>query len=576
MMSVAFGICLLLSVCIFIHMAQKNYNNIDIYYWTIVVFVPIILLAYWLKTMVTTVEGAKLLFCFIYLDSTFILAVLLFAMLHALGIIAKPWLKILVYGIALVHMAVICLCVHNNLYYKTLEIVDTGIGMATKMTPGPLMKFHVIYLVIVLMALVAVLVVSFLRRGTYSRRNLTLYASVVGLGISVYVIELLNDMDFSLLPFLYIIGDFVIAIDYDYAHTHDISCLISEQQNYHGTRGYLAIGLRRQFLSCNYKCLEFFPQFEYQRVDSKIQKSVATNELIYETIDNYEKKGKTSTKFQMGNMTCVCEISHFSIRRDGKKQGYLLDIRDATEEQKNHDIIASYNKTLNAEIIAKTENIKGIQRKVVMGMADMIENRDDNTGGHVKRTSAVIAIITHEIRKQHTFDIDDQMEDYIIRSAPTHDLGKVVIDSNILTKQGKLTDEEYAIMKSHAVKSGEIVNILLDGIEEPAFVKIAYNLARHHHERWDGKGYPDGLVGNMIPLEARIMAVADVYDALVSVRCYKEPISIEDANRIILENMGTQFDPRLKEVFEGCKGELEKYYMAEQRSGLPEKKSEEA
>ena len=147
-----------------------------------------------------------------------------------------------------------------------------------------------------------------------------------------------------------------------------------------------------------------------------------------------------------------------------------------------------------------------------------------------------------------------------MRAAPTHDLGKITIDSSILNKPGKLTDEEYEIMKTHAAKSGELVLILLDGVEEERFVKVAFNVARHHHERWDGRGYPDGLVGTMIPLEARIMAVADVYDALVSKRSYKEAMSFEQVNEIMLDGMGTQFDPNMKAAFLGCRSQLEQYY----------------
>ena len=105
-----------------------------------------------------------------------------------------------------------------------------------------------------------------------------------------------------------------------------------------------------------------------------------------------------------------------------------------------------------------------------------------------------------------------------------------------------------------------MVRILLEGVEEARFVQVAYNVARFHHERWDGRGYPEGLVGTMIPLEARIMAVADVYDALVSKRCYKEPMSFEQAADIMCENMGTQFDPNMKSVFLGCRAQLEDYY----------------
>lgn len=148
----------------------------------------------------------------------------------------------------------------------------------------------------------------------------------------------------------------------------------------------------------------------------------------------------------------------------------------------------------------------------------------------------------------------------IVRAAPTHDLGKVTIDESILNKPGRYNDEEYEIMKTHAAKSGELVLILIDGVEEDRFVKVAFNVARFHHERWDGRGYPEGRVGTMIPLEARIMAIADVYDALVSKRVYKEPMSFEEASKIMIDGMGTQFDPNMKSVFLGCREQLENYY----------------
>ena len=115
-------------------------------------------------------------------------------------------------------------------------------------------------------------------------------------------------------------------------------------------------------------------------------------------------------------------------------------------------------------------------------------------------------------------------------------------------------------MKTHSSKSGEIVKSILEGVEEELFVNTAFNIARFHHERWDGAGYPDKLAGEEIPLEARIMAVADVYDALVSRRCYKEPLSFEQASEIMCEGMGSQFDPSMKEIFLSCREKLEEYY----------------
>ena len=196
----------------------------------------------------------------------------------------------------------------------------------------------------------------------------------------------------------------------------------------------------------------------------------------------------------------------------------------------------------------------------MLSLADMVENRDSNTGGHVKRTSDVVRILVEDIQANQYFPLSDELAKDIVRTAPMHDLGKVSIDSSILNKPARLTLEEFAIMKTHSTISGQMVMILLEGMEEEHLVETAYHVARYHHERWDGKGYPEGLVGEMIPLEARIMAVADVYDALVSKRVYKEPMSYEKAAQIMQEGMGTQFDPNMHLVFLSCRSRLEHYY----------------
>ena len=284
-----------------------------------------------------------------------------------------------------------------------------------------------------------------------------------------------------------------------------------------------------------------------------------TAKFIGDLIDTCEKDGSASSYFKVGERDLACEVQPYSLRSDGSPQGYLLDIRDATEEMRNYRIVSEYNETLHAE-----ENIRDMQRKIVLGMANMIENRDSNTGGHVKRTSDIIRILVDEIVRQEVMDVSEEFARDIVRAAPTHDLGKITIDSNILNKPGSFTDEEYEIMKTHAAKSGELVLILLDGVEDEHFVRVAYNVARYHHERWDGRGYPEGLVGTMIPLEARIMAVADVYDALVSKRVYKEAMGFDEVNDIMLAGMGTQFDPNLKAVYVSSRGKLEEYYRQNQ------------
>ncbi|MCR5666542.1 MAG: HD domain-containing protein [Eubacterium sp.] len=560
MISIYFGILLLISLIIIVHMAMKNYVNVDIHYWTIVVLVPIILLGYWLKTMVVTTEGAKMAFSFIYLDSTVLPAVILFAILYMMGVTVKRWIKILIYCVTFIHMYLFWGCIHNELYYKSMELIDTGYGIATKMESGPLKSLHWVFLLIFMVLIISTLAVAWIRRGTYSRKTLSLYTTLLSAGILLYVVEALIDIDFSLLPTLYVVADFLIAINYDRDHNHDISGLVSIEMAKSTSRGYVALDLAGNFLSCSEKTYDFLPELELQIVDTKLKEGTLSADVFYGLLDEYKQDQTLTRDFQVGDMACLCEISEFSMRKNGRTQGYLFDVRDITEERRVFQVMQHYNETLNAEVSEKMENIKNIQEKVVIGLANMIDNRDSNTGGHVKRTSEVVRILVEEIRKQELYDMTEQMADDIIRAAPMHDLGKITIDNHILLKPGRLTDEEYEIMKSHSVKSGEFVHLILDDVEEEHFVQCAYNVARFHHERWDGGGYPEGLVGEMIPLEARIMAVADVYDALISDRCYRKAMSVPEVTRIITENMGTQFDPNMFPVFLGCKEQMEAYY----------------
>ncbi len=555
-----FGILLVISVLVILYMAQKNYENIDIYYWTLVIMVPIVVLGYWLKTRVTTVEGARLCFCFIYIDSTVLLTAVIFNIMRFMGIAVKSWIKLVAYIVGFGHLFIIWLCFDNDLYYKNMTLIDTGLGTATKMVNGPLKIVHWIYLILVLGIIIALMIMAIVRKGTYSRRTLTLYSLLTGVGILVYIIESILDVDFSNLPALYVTADILIALNYDHAHTHDIACLISEQQKYHGTKGYVAFDLDRNFLSCNSKIYDFVPELKKQIVDENLPPDSELRSIFYSLIDDYRRDIKNVKKFDHDGRICQCEISEFSIRKDGKVQGYLFDIDDVTEEEKFLQVMKDYNTTLNKEVKIKTESIKNIQEKVVLGLANMVENRDNNTGGHVKRTSDLIKIVVNEAKRQGVYSISEQYAEDIVRAAPMHDIGKITIENSILCKPGDLTKEEFNIMKTHSVKSGEFVNLILKGVEEKHFVDVAYNVARYHHERWDGRGYPEGLVGEMIPLEARLMAIADVYDALVSQRYYKKALKYEEAAKIMVEGMGSQFDPNMLSVFLGCRHELEEYY----------------
>ncbi len=202
--------------------------------------------------------------------------------------------------------------------------------------------------------------------------------------------------------------------------------------------------------------------------------------------------------------------------------------------------------------------------QLVMGMASMVESRDRFTGGHIRRTSTGVRFLVEAIQEDDEMPLSDEFCEKIIKAAPLHDLGKIAVDDEVLRKPGKYTPEEFEKMKIHAAEGARILKDILKGTDEE-FSRIAQNVAHYHHERIDGTGYPDGLKGDEIPLEARIMAVADVYDALVSKRVYKERYSPQKADQIILKGMGSQFDPQLKKYYEAARPRLEEFYAKEQQ-----------
>lgn len=197
-------------------------------------------------------------------------------------------------------------------------------------------------------------------------------------------------------------------------------------------------------------------------------------------------------------------------------------------------------------------------KEMVMGFATLVENKDGSTGGHIHRTTTYVEMLARELKKRGLCS-DELTEDYIknlVMAAPMHDIGKIAIPDAILQKPSKLTAEEFEVMKTHSAKGGEIIEGTFKTIGDDEYSRIAYQVARYHHERWNGRGYPDGLMRKEIPLSARIMAVADVFDAVSAKRCYRDAMPLEKCFEIIENGRGKDFDPVIAEVFLDMRDEI--------------------
>lgn len=232
-----------------------------------------------------------------------------------------------------------------------------------------------------------------------------------------------------------------------------------------------------------------------------------------------------------------------------------------------HLELAAYQKELERKVEEKVFENDQLQSALSAGFAELVESRDGITGGHVKKTGVYFDIFINILKERPAYknDLTNEFLRDAIRSAPLHDVGKIGIDDNVLRKKGSLDGGEREYMEKHATMGADTFKKIREKFPQSNFLKVAEEMARYHHERWDGKGYPSGKKGEEIPFCARVMSVVDVYDALTSKRPYKEPFSHEKAMEIIVSGRGTQFDPDLVDEFVKC-GDIIKMCLEKKRA----------
>ena len=242
------------------------------------------------------------------------------------------------------------------------------------------------------------------------------------------------------------------------------------------------------------------------------------------------------------------------LTRDGILGEITIDLGPVKQlDERNAHALRSI--TTSCAVAVRNELRRGqrdhAQQAMILALARLSEQRDQATGKHLERVSSYCKLVAEGLREDgHCLDvIDDHYIENLVRSSPLHDIGKVGIPDSILLKPGKLTPEEWSIMRTHAEIGAQTIESVIGDFPDQGFLVCGRDIARGHHEKWDGSGYPQGLRGEAIPLAARIVALADVYDALTSARPYKQPWSHAEACKWILEQSGKHFDPRIVSAF---------------------------
>ncbi|MCQ2524021.1 MAG: HD domain-containing protein [Lachnospiraceae bacterium] len=517
-----------------------------------------------------TLEEALFAQIISYFGGVFLPAFYFFLVLEICHFELSKYIKVLLTLFQGVVFCLVCTIGRSEIFYKsaTFHVINGNLVLDKVYGPCHTLAISLIYLYLLLSFAVVIYVLA--KKKSVDRKNAIALLVLMAIATVVYAVEKIFGFNYSFIPVAFdvlMFGALIPIYDSNIFTVYENQNIIDEQLE---SIGFLTFDKKKVYKGCNDYMEEIFPELSHYRLGQIIRNCSDDLQSIIDKISSVEEEYEKSSQQEhvhlpikafLLNERYYDGMIHVLTNPFGKLKGYTIELVDDTEHYKALELQEKYNDELAREVDEKTRKIKSIQEKTILGMAQMVESRDLSTGGHIKRTSDVVRIFADKLAKSD-LGLESRFLELVIRSAPMHDLGKIGVDDAVLRKQGRFTDEEYEKMKEHSEIGYHMVSEILSGVEEEDFVRVAENVAHYHHEKVNGCGYPHGLKGDEIPIEARIMALADVFDALVSKRCYKEAFSYEKAYEIIEKDSGSHFDKKLADVFLSCKEELEAYYNA--------------
>lgn len=564
---ILFGLSIILTI-IYLAIWHKHF---DVHITLIFAFIPVANLGYSILAHSRNLDTALTAVKVTYIGGCFLALFICQSIFSLCHINLKRWMSV---GLTLLSMLsfTFVLSIGNTPYfYKTVSFdIEKGVGRLVKTYGFAHTLTYVIITFFIVISFIA-MIYSLIKKNDVSNKTIVLLMFPAAVSFLSYFIGKFLPSGIEAMPLSYVFAQVIYLIIVHRLCLYDVTDLAVETLVNKGDTGFVSIDFNDNYLGANEAARNIFPMLNKINVDSYAGRNIEIKKTLLKWLEEFKRnEAKDRVYYESGEKIYLITISYLF---DGKHRvGYQFLITDDTDSRKYMKLLANYNSQLSEEVTAKTEDIVQMHNRLILGMATMVESRDNSTGGHIRRTSDVIRILIDEIRKEAASDrknmlmlfgregLTDEFCKNVIQAAPMHDLGKIAVDDAVLRKPGKFTPEEYEKMKTHAAEGARIVDSILEGTDNVKFHKVARNVANYHHERWDGSGYPEGLKGEEIPIEARIMAIADVYDALVSKRVYKDSFSFEEADRIMMESFGKHFDKRLERYYVSAKPRLEEYY----------------
>lgn len=474
-----------------------------------------------------------------YVGGCFIPLITLFLICTICNFTIPNWLRYILYGYSFAVYFMVLTIGYSDLYYKDISLgkLDDATVLIHSYGVGHAFFYVILYGYLILE--VGLLAYHFIKRRSVSQNKLWTLSGMLGFNIIIFVVGRMIHPDFEIMPVLYVVDGWVFLYlqrkNMMYNLEDSIASTIQKQEVY----GYIMFDNNRKYMGCNKTAQNVFPGIAECKVDHSIQGTESV-EMIAKWLKSYVDNGEEKQEYKSGDRYYEIKVSRVWYRE--KARGYVVEIKDDTDRAKYMDLLSNYNTELlekvteqTGELIKQQQKINALFVQTVTALSEAVDAKDRYTSGHSKRVAEYAGMIAERLGKTK----EEQEEIY--RAGLLHDVGKIRVPEEIINKAGKLTDEEFNTIKIHSVTGYHI----LSGISGSEQIALA---AKYHHERYDGKGYPNGLAGEQIPEVARILGVADSYDAMTSNRSYRKGLPQDVVRAEIEKGRGTQFDPKIADV----------------------------
>ena len=459
----------------------------------------------------------------------------------------KPLFRNLAFGYSIVVYGLVLTTKYTKLYYTDTWLSEfMGTSIIGQVNGWAYNLFYVILYGYILIQL-GLIVYTLISKRSVSRKSLWIMLTLEIVNIGSFIFGRFIHTDFEVMPFLYVVDSIFCVVLFFRGIEYNIEDNLIGAFVRQDTYGYIMFNNRMEYMGCTPVALKLFQELENCEVDKVIDKEKSSFGFILEKIDKLFDKKEEYFGFEAGEQHFECRIRR--IWNQGKATGYIVELCEDTDKWKYTKLISSYNSELEktrlemakkigeqtAALKEKEEAISELYMQTVEALSDAVDAKDRYTSGHSDRVAYYAKLIAERMGKTK------EEQDSVYRAGLLHDVGKIRVPEEIINKPGKLTDEEYGIIKLHAITGYHILRGISGGDE----IAIA---AKYHHERYDGRGYPNGIKGENIPEIARILGVADAYDAMTSNRSYRKGLPQDVVRAEIEKGRGSQFDPNVADI----------------------------